>query len=371
MSGEVTDGIVFRAGMGYTDMDAFNGMGTPYTPESGAGPSRSAGVAGQSRSPIVGSRKGMETVIMIGTGSSGMWLNHIICATKSEPIRGTYSSCYHHVYSPYMSTIGQYYIDPNLEVQDHATARRAGALGLKVHSRSTSSLSTGSKSGKKKADYSWHPTAEPELCNGFFESKNSNIDILLNIGGQGSSKANKANVDVRSRSGKVAIKVTEIAEGRRLNLDTTTMKGDIEVFLPRTFSGPLHVHTEGEITLLPRLAATMEVIQAREDDALVMITSPRPSPSTSPAPSSRSHHDHSHKATGAATSSGGLSSWLHPGGGGGMRAQSYEGDYANLISSSGGNIIVGFLGEDKIKEESPGMWKKIVSLFTGERSNTS
>lgn len=268
-----------------------------------------------------------------------------------------------------MSTIGQYYIDPNLDVQDHATTRRAGALGLKTHSRSTSSLST---SSKKKADYSWHPTAEPEPCNAFFESKNSNIDILLNIGGQGSSRANKANVDVRSKSGKVAIKVMEIAEGRRLNLDTTTVKGDIEVFLPRTFSGPLHMHTEGEITLLPRLAETMEVIQAREDDALVMITSPRPSPSTSPAQSSRSHHGHSHKATGAASSSGGISSWLHPGpGGGGMKTHSYEGDFANLVSSSGGNIIVGFLGEDKIKEESPGVWKKIVSLFTGERSNTS
>jgi len=324
-------------------MGAFNGMGTPYTPEPGAGPSTSAGLAGQSRSPTVGSRRGTETVIMIGTGSSGMWLNHIVCATKSEPIQG------------------QYYIDPNLDVHDHATARRAGALGLKAHSRSTSSLS---KSGKKKADYSWHPTAEPEACNAFFETKNSNIDILLSIGGQGSSRTNKANVDIRSKNGKVAIKVMEIVEGRRLNLDATTAKGDIEVFLPRTFSGPLHVHTEGEITLLPQLAGTMKVIQAREDDALVMVTSHKPSPSSPPVPSSRSHHDNSHRATSAGPSSGGLSSWLHPGGGG-MKTQSYEGDFANLVSSSGGNIIVGFLGEDKIKEESPGVWKKIVSLFTG------
>jgi hypothetical protein len=256
-----------------------------------------------------------------------------------------------------VSIIGQYYIDPNLDVHDHATARRAGALGLKTHSRSTSSLS---KSGKKKADYSWHPTAEPEPCNAFFETKNSNIDILLSIGGQGSSRASKANVDIRSKSGKVTIKVVEIVEGRRLNLDTNTGKGDIEVFLPRTFSGPLHMHTEGEITLLPQLAATMEIIQAREDDALVMIKSPKPSPS----PPSRPHHDHPHRATSAGPSSGGLSSWLHPGGGG-MKTQSYEGDFANLVSSSGGSIIVGFLGEDKMKAESPGVWKKTVSLFTG------
>lgn len=46
----------------------------------------------------------------------------------------------------------------------------------------------------------------------------------------------------------------------------------------------------------------------------------------------------------------------------------YEGDFANLVSASGGRIIVGFLGEDKVKEESHGMWKKIVKLFTGDKS---
>jgi hypothetical protein len=58
-----------------------------------------------------------------------------------------------------------------------------------------------------------------------------------------------------------------------------------------------------------------------------------------------------------------LSQWLHPGGDTG--AQSYQGDFVNLVSSSGGSVKVGFIDEDKVKEESPGMWKKFVRLFTG------
>ena len=37
----------------------------------------------------------------------------------------------------------------------------------------------------------------------------------------------------------------------------------------------------GEITILPRLASTMEVVAAREDDALVIVC-PAPSPSPDP-----------------------------------------------------------------------------------------
>lgn len=127
----------------------------------------------------------------------------------------------------------------------------------------------------------------------------------------------------------------------------------------------MHVHTEGEITLLPGLAAVMEVISAREDDALVMISSSKvpPSPAASSS-SAHSYQNHSYRSM-----PGALSQWLHPGGDTG--AQSYQGDFANLVSSSGGSVKVGFMDEDKVKEESPGMWKKLVRLFTGSRSNSA
>jgi hypothetical protein len=40
------------------------------------------------RSPTTASKKGTETLILMGTGTSGMWMNHIVVATKTEPIQG-------------------------------------------------------------------------------------------------------------------------------------------------------------------------------------------------------------------------------------------------------------------------------------------
>ena len=69
--------------------------------------------------------------------------------------------------------------------------------------------------------------------------------------------------------------------GLEIPTPTKNATGDIEVFLPRSFSGPLHVHSvAGEITILPRLASTMEVVAARGDDALVMISPAPPTPWT-------------------------------------------------------------------------------------------
>lgn len=319
-----------------------------YTDQSGMdfsssmpGPSAGGPSAGP-RTPTV-ARKGTETLIMMSAGSSGTWLNHIVVVNKAEPIGGTY------------------YIDPNLDVPDHATAVRAQGLSKKAHSRSTSSLS---KSGKQKADASWHPTTAPEACNAFFETKTGNVEIFLSIGGVGNSRAQKANIDVKAKQGRAVVKVVEIVEGRRLNLDVATGKGEIEVFLPRTFSGPLHVHTEGEITLLPRLAAAMEVITAREDDALVMVTpSTKVPPSPTASSSSRAYQDHLHRS-----GPGGFSQWLHPSGG--SVAQSYQGDFVNLVSTGGGAIKVGFLDDEKAKEESPGLWTKFVRMLAGKRSES-
>ena len=129
---------------------------------------------------------------------------------------------------------GTFHIDPNLDVPDHATPRRSLYLSKKAHSRSTSSLAA-SKSGKRKDDYSWHPTTTPEACNAIFETKTGNVDILLSVGGVGSARSQKANVDVKAKQGRATVRVVEIAEGRRLNLDIATGKGvysNSRIFLP-------------------------------------------------------------------------------------------------------------------------------------------
>jgi hypothetical protein len=97
-------------------------------------------------------------------------------------------------------------------------------LSKKAHSRSTSSLAA-SKSGKRKDDYCWHPNTAPEACNAIFETKTGNVDILLGVGGIGSGRSQKANVDVKAKHGRATVRVVEIVEGRRLNLDVATGKG--------------------------------------------------------------------------------------------------------------------------------------------------
>ena len=64
-----------------------------------------------------------------------------------------------------------------------------------------------------------------DLCNALFETKTADVDILLSVGGLGDRKSNKANVDVRTKNGKAAVKVVEIGDERRINLDILTAKG--------------------------------------------------------------------------------------------------------------------------------------------------
>jgi hypothetical protein len=51
------------------------------------------------------------------------------------------------------------------------------------------------------------------------------VEILLSIGGVGFAKSQKANVDVKAKQGRVTVRVVEIGEGRRLNLDVATGRG--------------------------------------------------------------------------------------------------------------------------------------------------
>ncbi|CAG8554835.1 2815_t:CDS:2, partial [Acaulospora colombiana] len=287
-----------------------------------------------------------------------------------EPYRrrnqdGTYTGCAFSFLSSLavlmVKVVGVYNVDPNLEVTDYATARRSATLGNgKSHSRNSSAASINDKKKNKgKQDLSWRPSAAPSACHGFFETKSGIMEILLSIGGSGSNIASRANIDVRNKHGKTNLKLMDIAPGRKINL---------EIF---SVEGLLHVHTDGEIMLLPSVAGAMEVVSARDDDALVMIapsikvTSPSPTASSASSPRLRTSDPVS--SYGRASPSfipGGFSDFLHPHTSG--RTSSYEGDYANITSTSG-NIIVGFVGEDQIKEPSGGMWKKIVSLFTGGR----
>jgi hypothetical protein len=57
------------------------------------------------------------------------------------------------------------------------------------------------------------------------DSKSGDIDIKLHVGGLGEEHANKALLDVRSRTGKVPVKLIGLSGVRRVYLDVATGKG--------------------------------------------------------------------------------------------------------------------------------------------------
>jgi hypothetical protein len=262
----------------------------------------------------------------------------------------------------------------------------------------------------------------------------------------GEERAKKALIDVRSKTGKLRVKLIELSGGRRVHLDVVTGKGtshqlnevsiptksitgNIEVFLPRSFSGPLHAQSvAGEITILPRLASTMEVVAAREDDALVMISPAPPTPwtvlsgddsssvevppatpieegmppgppyvgpnrgsltaisetggptTTHPNPRARAgspspkpwakytpeQDDGRFRRNGRPTSLPFDLNELMPYGtnGFGAGAQGWNGDFASVVSAKG-NIVVGFVGED-VESGKKGFWKRLIGAFKGK-----
>jgi hypothetical protein len=72
-----------------TSMGAYNrdqgAMGSSFYASTSSAP---AGIGG--RTPTTATRKGTDTLIMMGTGTSGMWYNHVVVANKGESIQGMY-----------------------------------------------------------------------------------------------------------------------------------------------------------------------------------------------------------------------------------------------------------------------------------------
>ena len=82
---------------GYGDYEGYTGspvMGHPSAAGSSfSGPGASTGsgsiVVGP-RTPTGITRKGVDTLVMMGAGENGMWLNHVVVVNKGELIQGIY-----------------------------------------------------------------------------------------------------------------------------------------------------------------------------------------------------------------------------------------------------------------------------------------
>jgi len=215
-------------------------------------------------------------VVLMGTARSGHWVNHLVIQTRREHIAGGCAPLASFYRAPRLTTTlcpGRYYVDPSLDVLDHATPLKtnsrnptyrlprlnsfsegAPAVSRTNGGRESRDLTLSSQKGKPGSQATpWKPgaTANQTTCHALIDSKSGNIDVKLHVGGLGEERAKKALMDVRTKTGKLRVKLIELSGGRRVHLDVVTGKGTsrqpIEVPIPTKtsqetsrFSFPVH-----------------------------------------------------------------------------------------------------------------------------------
>jgi len=103
-----------------------------------------------------------------------------------------------------------------------------------------------------------------------FRSRKGDVSIDLGTTGDLSS-AKKANIEVATDKGDIKINLLPTSI-RPLGLDVSSRKGDIVVFLPKTFTGVVHLLTKkGEMVVLPALASIMNVVKSSDKEVILML----------------------------------------------------------------------------------------------------
>jgi len=154
--------------------------------------------------------------------------------------------------------------------------------------------------------------------------------IALELGTAGDlNETSKASVLVASHGGDIRIKLLPTpATKPRIALEVYSRKGDILLFLPKTFCGVVQLSTrKGGLQLLPALAAIMRVVKETDNEALLLLGNQTMSKSNS--------------------------------------GDNQALDFCQLNSRTG-KLIVGLSGQDRY-EPKVGFWKKLGSMF-GETS---
>ncbi|EJD41188.1 hypothetical protein AURDEDRAFT_186675 [Auricularia subglabra TFB-10046 SS5] len=227
--------------------------------------------------------------------------NHLTFKTRKEPISGSFQ------------------IDPGMEVHNPQLEK---LRGRKRKAR-----------GKKGIKWPWSSAApEEDVPNAVFETRQG--DVAVNLSAVASSAVapgtapRRAVVDISTRQGNVDVAIFQIDPGRHMNLKVETRQGHIHVFVPRRFSGPIHLRSaKGSIVFLKRLAQDARVISSRDQEAMVLIgASAMPTAKETPS------------------------------------------DYLSLFSRTG-EIVVGYYGEDELPRHE-GFWKKLGNWLSGSGTGT-
>ncbi|TFK51840.1 hypothetical protein OE88DRAFT_1472688 [Heliocybe sulcata] len=149
--------------------------------------------------------------------------------------------------------------------------------------------------------------------------------VTLDLGVVSTSPENRVSrVEVANRSGDITVKLS-LQAPKHINLDVRSRKGNIVVFLPRTFVGQVKLRTKhGQLTFLPGLSRVMRIAKLRDRDALVFV--------------------------GQADQIG---------------MEQTQTDMCELSSRSG-DVVLGLRGEDTYIREESNFWKKLGGFLRGD-----
>lgn len=200
-----------------------------------------------------------------------------------------------HIFSRHEDIKGTFYIDPNVP----------------------SLAETCRKSKRKSQQQSPHAS---------FRARKGDISIDLGTTGN-AHDAKKANIVVDTHKGDIKINLLPTLPIRPLGLDVTSRKGNIVLFLPKSFSGVVHLMTrKGQMAVLPALASIMNIVKTSDKEIIFMI-----------APEN-----------------------LHNG------ADNSSETTLCQLKTRKGTIVVGLSGHDQYTSQ-PGFWKRLGSYLRGDK----
>ncbi|KAF9497175.1 hypothetical protein BDN71DRAFT_643778 [Pleurotus eryngii] len=153
-----------------------------------------------------------------------------------------------------------------------------------------------------------------------FETHQGAINVELSTACLHEGRA-KSIARVSSHTGDITVTLADAQPDQTINVDMSSRRGTVALFIPRNFSGVVQLTTRrGSMQLLPGLLKIAKIVNETETETLLMIANPRTTTSSSTA------------------------------------------NYCQLYSRFG-KLYVGVKGEDKLLPKEPGKWAKFAQYL--------
>ncbi|KAF4569677.1 hypothetical protein EYR40_008655 [Pleurotus pulmonarius] len=160
-----------------------------------------------------------------------------------------------------------------------------------------------------------------------FETHQGAINVELSTACLHEGRA-KSIARASTHTGDITVTLADAQPDQTINVDMSSRRGTVALFIPRNFSGVIQLTTRrGSMELMPGLLKIAKIVNETETETLLMIANPRTAASSTTA------------------------------------------NYCQLYSRFG-KIYVGVRGEDKLLPKEPGKWAKFAQ-YLGVHMNPS